>query len=105
LSADLIGSRVLPDDGIAVGPAGFSIPDHRGFALIGDADCGDVFRAQTGFSHGAGGRIRGVSPNFHGIVLHPAGPRIDLLVLKLAGGDGFAGVIEDHAPAACGPLV
>ena len=32
------GAPVLPDDGVVDGPAGRAVPDHRGLALIGDAD-------------------------------------------------------------------
>jgi hypothetical protein len=33
---------VLPDDGVVDGLAGAAVPQHRGLALVGDADGGDV---------------------------------------------------------------
>ena len=36
------GAAVLPDDGIVDGFAGLAVPDHGGFALVGNANCGDV---------------------------------------------------------------
>ena len=41
---------VLPDDRVVDRLAGRAIPDHGGFALIGDADAGDVARAETGLA-------------------------------------------------------
>ncbi len=35
-------ARVLPDDGVVDGLAGFAVPDYGGFALVGDADGGEV---------------------------------------------------------------
>ena len=44
-------------------------------------------------SHGFGDHLLGAEPDFVGIVLHPSGLRIDLLVLLLrAGGDAARAV-------------
>ena len=40
--ANLGGAAVLPDDGVVDGAAGGFIPDHGGFALIGDADASNI---------------------------------------------------------------
>ena len=39
---DAVGARVLPDDGVVPRAPGLGIPDHRGFALVGDADGGEI---------------------------------------------------------------
>src|SRR5258708_3421833 len=40
------GAPILPDDCIVDGFSSAAIPDHRGFALIGDANAGDVVRRE-----------------------------------------------------------
>ena len=44
LVAEAGGAAVLPDDGVADRLAGLAVPDDGGFALVGDADGGDVLR-------------------------------------------------------------
>ena len=46
--ADVGGAAVLPDDGAVDGLAGRAVPHHRGLALVGDADGGDVRRVGAG---------------------------------------------------------
>ena len=41
------GAPILPHDGGGNRAAGGALPDHRGFALIGDADGGDVARRRA----------------------------------------------------------
>src|ERR1039458_10754791 len=45
------------------------------------------------------------APDFGGIVLHPAGPGIDLRVLLLCSADDSSRTIEDHEARAGGSLV
>ena len=42
LLAESGGAAILPDDGVVDGLAGGAVPDDGGFALVGDADGGDV---------------------------------------------------------------
>ncbi len=44
-----LGAPVLPDDGVVHRLARFAVPDHGGFALVGDADGADVGGAQPAF--------------------------------------------------------
>jgi hypothetical protein len=44
LGAQRLGAAVLPDDGVVDRLAGAAVPQHRGLALVGDADGGDVAR-------------------------------------------------------------
>ena len=102
---DAVGAGVLPDDRVVVGPAGPPVPDHRGLALVGDAERGEVgagqaLAAQRGLDHRAG-----ALPDLDGVVLDPAGLRHDLLVLELVPGDLVAAVVEDHEAGAGGALV
>ena len=42
------GSAALPDNRVVQRPAGFPIPEQRGFALVGDADCRDAVQRNAG---------------------------------------------------------
>ena len=44
LAAEVGGAAVLPDDGPGDGPAGGAVPQHAGFALVGQADGGQLSR-------------------------------------------------------------
>ncbi len=82
--ADVGGAAVLPDDGAVDGFAGGAVPDDDGFALVGDADAGDVARAHAA---GVDRLARGgqdVAPDILRIVLDPAGLRIMLREFGLA---------------------
>ena len=85
LVADLVGAGVLPDDRVVDRLAGGPVPDQRGLALVGDADRGDVLGAEVGLGQRAADDLAGVVPDLLGVVLDPAGPREDLLVLLLVG--------------------
>ena len=43
-----LGAAVLPDDGVVHGLAGAAVPHHRGLALVGDADRGDLACRRAG---------------------------------------------------------
>ena len=51
------------------------------------------------------GRRQDGLPDLLRVVLDPAGPGEDLLVLELAGRDDLALVVEDHRAGGCGALV
>ena len=73
--ADISRAAVLPDDGVVEGLAGFTVPHQGGFALIGDADGGDIAGCDPGFfNRGAGGSCRG-GPQICGVMFDPAGRR------------------------------
>ena len=56
--AKIRGAAVLPDDGVVDRLAAGAVPDNRGFALIGDADAGDVARAKPGLAPSPRARSR-----------------------------------------------
>ena len=83
--ADIGGAAVLPDDGAVDGVAGGAVPHHGGFALVGDADRGNVLRADPGLVERlAAGRDRR-GPDILGLVLDPAGGREMLREFLLRG--------------------
>ena len=72
------GSPALPDDSVVYRFSCVAIPDNRCFTLVGDADGCDLLDANTGLVEdfcqcGILGR-----PDFHGVMLDPAGPGINL---------------------------
>ena len=56
--ADAGGAAILPDDRVVDRLAGRAVPDHRGLALVGDADGGDVLRREAGLRHSVRARSR-----------------------------------------------
>jgi len=60
--AEIGGAPVLPDDGIMDRRARGPVPDKRGFALVGDADGGDVPRAEAGLLDRRAGLAREQRP-------------------------------------------
>ena len=105
LAADAVRAGVLPDDGVVVRLAGARVPDHRGLALVGDADRCQVVRRQIGFRQTALDHILRARPDLQRVVLDPAGLRVDLLVFELVDAHHRAGVIEDHEAGAGRALV
>ena len=92
------GAPVLPDDGIVDRPAGCAIPHHGGFALVGDADRGDVARFRIRLRHGGTDRRDRRGPDFFRIVLDLSRTRIDLAEFLLRGRDRLErGVEHDRA--------
>jgi hypothetical protein len=102
---DSVRPGVLPDDRVVIRPTGAPVPHQRGFALVGDAESGQVGGRQFGLVQRRGEDRRGPLPDLDGIVLHPAGLRHYLLVLELVAPYLGAVVVEDHAPRAGGALV
>ena len=105
LGAQRLGAAVLPDDGVVYGLARGAVPDHRGLALVGDAQGADVGRRQPGLGQGLARRGQLGAPDLARIVLDPAGPGIDLRQLQLGRGHDAALGVEDDAARAGGALV
>ena len=102
---DPIGSRVLPHDGVVPGAPVLWIPHHGGFALIGDADGGEIFPVEICDTECAGDHLIGARGDLDGIVLHPSGPGQDLRVLDLPPRHLRARGIEHHEPRAGRALI
>ena len=72
------GAAVLPDDGVVDGLAGVAVPDDGGLALVGDAERGDVARANASLAEDLDGGAELRGQDLEGIVLDPAAVGIDL---------------------------
>ena len=102
---ELVRAGVLPHERVVDGLARVAVPHHRGLALVGDAQRGDVVRARPGRLEGLVEDLLRARPDLLGVVLDPTGLRIDLLVLLLRHRLDAALVVEDHRPRAGGALV
>ena len=100
--ADRRGAAVLPDDGVVHRLAAGALPQNRRLALVGDADRGDG-RGRCRDRLAAGGDH--CLPDFLGIVLDPAGLRIDLAQLTAGDVVDRARRIEQDRAGAGGALV
>ncbi|MNS91052.1 hypothetical protein D3C72_1251260 [compost metagenome] len=105
LLADLGAASALPDDGVVDRAAGVLVPDHGGFALVGDADGCYLVVVQAGLCqgldhHGALGR-----EDFHRIVFDPAGLRVMLCELPLGGADHVRVAVENDRAGAGRTLI
>ena len=103
--ADIGGAAVLPDDGAMHRLAGGAVPHHGGFALVGDADGGDVFGGDARFPQRLAAGGDGGGPDVLRLVLDPARRRKMLREFLLRGrGDGNVGAKHDGARG-CGALI
>ena len=82
-AAHLRRASVLPHDGAVDGPACTPVPDDAGLALVGDADGGNVARAELGCGKRLPGGLHRRAPDVFRIVLHPPGGWIVLGKLSL----------------------
>src|SRR6202022_583268 len=88
------GAAVLPDDGAMNRLAGDAVPHHCRFALVGDADRGDVLGADAGFLQRLAAGGDGGGPDVLRLVLDPARRRKMLREFLLRGcrdGDELGG--------------
>jgi hypothetical protein len=96
---------VLPDDGVVDRRAGLAVPDQRGFALVGDADPGQLTGLEPGLGERALDHRQGAAPDVLGVVLDPARLRVVLGELLLCLAERPAAPVEQHGAAAGGALV
>ena len=98
-------AAALPDDGIVDGAAGGLFPQDGGLPLVGDANGGDIVGIDTALGHHlVHDSILG-GPDLHGVVLHPALLRIDLLKLALLHRNDILLIVEQDGTAAGGSLI
>src|SRR5207244_3927659 len=102
---DAVGPRVLPHDGVVDGLAGRAVPQEGRFALVCDPDRGDLPAFDTAPDQSALDHFLGALPDLLRVVLDPARPWIDLLMLLLVRGDDVPAMVEQHAAGACCALV
>ena len=82
-----------------------ALPYDDGFALVGDADGGDIARARTGFAENLDGTAHLAGQDFHGVVFDPPGLRIELFELVLGDGDDCACLVEEDCAGTGGALI
>src|SRR5256885_2799514 len=88
-------STVLPDNRVVDRLAGPAVPNHRGLALVRDADGRDLASTQPRLGQCRAGDRDLRAPNFARIMLHPTGLWEELLELPLRDGADRAGVVKD----------
>ena len=98
-------SRILPDNRVVNGLPTFLVPDHSGFALVGDSDRSQIFRPQPASFHCFLDDTIRAPPNFFWIVLDPSRLGINLLVLFLSCAHDVSGTIEHYEARACRSLI
>ncbi len=103
--ADGVALPRLPDDGVVDGLAGGAVPDHGGFALVGDAQCGDMARVDLPAAEQFGQRGIDAGEDLARVMLDPAGMREDLRELALCAADDVAGAVEQDRARTGGALV
>jgi hypothetical protein len=99
------GTAVLPDDGAADGFAAGAVPQHGGFALVGDADGRELRRADPRLGQRLPGHGELGVPDVVGVVLHPAWVREMLRKLLLRHGHDPRLSVEDDGARARRALV
>ena len=65
-------ATVLPDNGGCQWHAGCAVPQHGGFALVGDADRNNVVPCLPGMGNSISRNCQLGAPNFQRIVFNPA---------------------------------
>jgi secondary thiamine-phosphate synthase enzyme len=82
-----------------------TIPEDSGLALIGDSDRCEVLPRNSSLLECLLNDILRCPPDFVGVMLHPPGARIDLLMFFLRAGDQIAVRIEDRETRAGRTLI
>jgi hypothetical protein len=103
--ADGVALPRLPDDGVVDRLAGGTVPDHGGFALVGDAQRGDMARVDLPAAEQFGQRGIDAGEDLARVMLDPAGLREDLRELALRAADDVAGTVEQDRARTGGALV
>ena len=93
--ADVLGARVLPDDGRRDRPPRRTLPEHDGLALVGDADGDDLGIRRV--PEGRRDDLLGARPDLLRVVLHQARRRVRLAVRRVALGDHTTRLVEQQA--------
>ncbi len=83
LTHDPVCARVLPDDGVVKRLTSLGIPDDGSFALVGDADCREVWRREIALGKRALDGLADTLVDLQGIMFHPTCLRQNLRVFQL----------------------
>ena len=102
---DLLGTGILPHNGVIDRVAGVLVPHHGGLALVGDSNGSQLVAVDVGLGQRESDDIANSFPDLDRVVLNPSGTREDLLEFLLADGHDLARVVEDDGPGRGGALV
>ena len=105
LVADGGTDAALPDDRVGHRSARLSLPEDRGFPLVGHADGGDVLGRERRFLECLAGDVDLRGPDRLGIMLDQARGGQDLLEFFLSGRDNPSVAAEDDRAARGGSLI
>src|SRR5215510_192334 len=83
-------AHILPDNRIVNRFTGFPVPNKGGFALIGDANGGQITRTQAALLHSFCNDFLRALPDFFRVMLHPARLGKDLLMFFLRDSNNFS---------------
>ena len=95
----------MPYYGVVNGPAGALFPNNGRFALVGDANRGDLLGGYAALLHSRGDGELLAAENLHRVVLHPAVVGIELPEFKLSGAMDTARLIKENGAGTRCPLV
>jgi hypothetical protein len=87
-------SAVLPNNGVVDGLARGTVPHHGRFALIGDADGGNVLGAHLVLVQHLAGHFQLAVPYLHRVVFHPSRLWKILVEFLLCRGNGVAVLVK-----------
>ena len=97
-----VGAGILPDNGIVDWFAALFIPHQSRFALIGNADGGNVGGGGAGLGQGGADDLAGPFPDLFRVVFYPPTLGKDLLMFALIIGHNRAGFVkQDKARTGC----
>ena len=96
LVTDFSGAMVLPDDGIRQRPPRGTLPDNRGFALVGDAYGRDIVNGSIGRLQCLPCDTDGRFCDLDRIMLHPTGSWEDLRQFFLRGAERLRRFVENN---------
>ena len=102
---DVRRPAALPHDGVVHRPSGLFVPDNGGLPLVGDADGGNLPGVNPGLGHYLHHHGVLAGPDFHGVVLHPAFPGVELGKFLLADPQDVLLSVKEDGPGAGGTLI
>jgi len=99
------GAAVLPDDSVVKGEAAATLPEKDGFALVGDADGGNVGRRQPRLGESFDRDAELAAPDLAAVMLDPSRLRKDLGEFPLRQRADADLLVEDDGAGTGRPLI
>jgi hypothetical protein len=105
LIAKVARACVHPHNGIVVRFAGSFVPNHGGFALVGNTHSRQVITSQTCLCQSYTYHLPGIRVDLVGVMLNPALLLVMLFVFHLMHGHQVAVMVEDDKTSTCCTLI